>query len=427
MRHVRSTLSCHRAFRLRKGDECAALRCPVRSGVEDGPAVDRVRKPRQPPDVVGHRIVGRPCALDLEEPQATARLHGQVGLDARLVSHVVERGRQALVEAGLQGFHHDHVLEKSAAQWVTQNLLRRIDLQQMRRQPHVREIDLRRLHEPLAEVVVVGLKAEDDEARLQDGHPFLERRRADPHVARKPVEADDLSDAAGEKPHEQLELPLMRQIDELPHVAFDIRAVIGLIGVRGILLAVVDGGQEAAIDVVVAIQRNPRLVQLRDGEGVERQDGGAPGKGLRNALLQPRLVRAGEDVLAVLALLVDGGLDLAQQLGNALDLVNDGRCGKLRQKALRVAFGEVSDGELLKIGVGVTGERHLGESGLAALSRAFNRHDGERGGQLFEFSFNASGNHDVSNLGDSIAHLSPNLNCDFGFVLRVPSDICGEI
>ena len=357
---------------------------PVLPGVDDRPDVDGVGQSREAADSAKHRRVGRVGALHLEQPESAAGLDGEIRLDAGLVAHVVEARASPAVELGLEGLHDDEVLEQPAQQRIARHLPRRLDLEEVRGEPDVGEVDLGGLHEPLAEVVVVRLEPVDDEARLKDGQPLPDGSCADPHLARKAVQVDHLPDAARQEPEEQLEEPLPREVHELADVPLDVGPVVGLVGVHWILPPVVDRGEEAPEDVVVAPHSDSRAGELLDRQRVEGQERGAAGQRLGDPLLEPGLVRSREDVAAVSAVRVNGGLNLAQQLWHALDLVDDRGGGEAGEEPTRVALREGPHRVLLKVGVGVVRERRPRQGRLSALPGALNRNDWERPRQFNE-------------------------------------------
>lgn len=192
------------------------------------------------------------------------RLHDKIGFNASLVAHIVEPWRLSVIKLRLKRLHDNQILKQSACQRISRDLLRRLDLEEVRREPDVGKVDLGRLDESLAEVVVVRMKTIDDETFLKDGQPLLECGCADAHFARQPVHVDDLSDTLRQQTQEQFEAALVRDVDELSDVVLHVGAVIALIGVNGILNPVVNRREEPFEDIAVTLHPNAGVSQFRN-------------------------------------------------------------------------------------------------------------------------------------------------------------------
>ncbi len=96
------------------------------------------------------------------------------------------------------------------------------DAEQPGRQPPIVEIQLRRLHQPLAEVGVVRRQPECDVARLQHAEPITRRGLGNAQFVRDGIQVQQLAGAGGHHAHEALELQQVGDAAELAHIALDI-------------------------------------------------------------------------------------------------------------------------------------------------------------------------------------------------------------
>lgn len=183
------------------------------------------------------------------------------------------------------------------------------------------EVYLRRLHEPLAEVPVVGAEREYDVARLQHGQPLPDGSRGHPSVVRDGRRVEQLPDAAGQKTQEGLECAEVPQVRDLPDIALDVCPEVVAEEVRRLWpgAVAVQPGQEAAEDPFVACPRHPRSRQFRYGKRKQFQQAGAAGEGLGHRRLQRRLVAARQDVQRVRPPLIGLHLEVGQQIRRILD------------------------------------------------------------------------------------------------------------
>ena len=136
-------------------------------------------------------------------------------------------------------------------------------------------------------------------------------------------------------------------------------------------------GHEAAQHQLV--RRNARRpgAQLLHRKGQELQFRRAAGEGLRNRLLELRLVASREDEAPVArAVRVHADLDPGEQLRDALHLVDHKRFGMHLEERLRILRRERAQIRVLQIDVGVPGKQRSDQRRLARLPWPEKRHDG---------------------------------------------------
>jgi len=156
----------------------------------------------------------------------------------------------------------------------------------------------------------------------------------------------------------------------------------------------VDAWQEAPEGVVFeAVECDVGGFQLADGKGQEVEEGGAAGEGLGNCAAELQLVGAGEDEAAVAVFGVDDALDVAEEVGDSLDFVEDGRAGKLGEEGFGIGGGEVAGLGNFEVGVGGFVANGLGESGFSCLARTEEGDDRVFGEECLEFCRDLAGDH----------------------------------
>ena len=114
------------------------------------------------------------------------------------------------VEAVLKRFRHDHLLEERPAQRMRRHLPRALDAEQVAGQPHVVEVELRRLDQAPADVRVERRQLEDDVARLEDCEPLPRGRVGHARVRAERAQVEQLADASRAETHEESE---RREVD----------------------------------------------------------------------------------------------------------------------------------------------------------------------------------------------------------------------
>ena len=212
-------------------------------------------------EIMGCGYIGLPTAITF-----TLAGYEVCGFDVKPeVVKQLNGGKIHIVEPGLQDVRNHHVLEKPAEGWIPINLPSLADAKQMAAQPDIREVHLGRLYEPLPEVPVVARERKGYVARLQDGQPCLDRRRAHADFGGEGLVVHQLPHAPRHKPQERLELPPVPQCENDVHVALDVGGeIVGVEESRRRLLAVEPSKTEVELRIFAnaayctTFRRNPR-------------------------------------------------------------------------------------------------------------------------------------------------------------------------
>jgi len=105
------------------------------------------------------------------------------------------------------------------------------------------------------------------------------------------------------------------------------------------------------------------------------------------------LLRSGEDEAARRRSFVDLELQVAEEIGRALHLIDDRPVGQRGQKAARIRHRELAHVERLETDVGQGGKGRAAEGGLARLPRAGDAHDRVIAREFGEAEGGISGDH----------------------------------
>lgn len=97
-----------------------------------------------------------------------------------------------------------------------------------------------------------------------------------------------------------------------------------------------DPGEGAGRGEFERVPGSPVRAQFGQREGKQGQDGGPPGEGPRDGLMHLGLVTAREDESPFSLALIDPALNVGGQLGDPLDLFEDGPALKVGQKPTRL-------------------------------------------------------------------------------------------
>ena len=137
-------------------NELNALRRRTLSGINNCLPIDISHERSETAYVVRKRFVETDGRLDFIEINAAPVLHKQIDLKPPIVPHKVHVRLKPPVEARLENVSNDHVLENAAEHGIAINLRRLADAEQMATDADIREINFRRLDEPLAEIAIVA-------------------------------------------------------------------------------------------------------------------------------------------------------------------------------------------------------------------------------------------------------------------------------
>jgi hypothetical protein len=104
------------------------------------------------------------------------------------------------------------------------------------------------------------------------------------------------------------------------------------------------------------------------------EDAGASRQRLGNGLAEGEVLAAGEDEAARAGIPVHLHLQVGEQCGSLLDLVQDRSFGYLGQESTRIGQGEFPDVQRLQVQVRLVREKHAAQRGLAGLAGAGQGH-----------------------------------------------------
>ena len=276
------------------------------------------------------------------------------------------------------------------AHGVGHQVRRFADAQQEAQESGIDEIRLGRLEKALAEVRVVRLQQEDDSRRFQDPQPPLHGWNGHPHLhgqGRHVQKTARLRGQKSQKEGEPREVRHLRKAPDIPlHVGSD---VVVEPPVRGQSL-VVDAGIEPLVedlrrgrrrlvpfaDAAYALPRIPsdKARQFRPSQGEQFEVRHPTGEALPDAFHQEELLASGQD--EVLAAPVHVFLEVAEEPGYPLDLVQDGAVAEIVEESARIGFGPRTPIQRFQAHIGVLGEHQAGKRGLSALTRS---HQGDAG------------------------------------------------
>lgn len=295
------------------------------------------------------------CAgLDLHWNRAARGYRHKVHFVAAMVPPEAQARLMTRVVARLPQFGHDEVLEHCASHRVHRELVGAPDVQQVAQQTGVYEVEFRTPRQPLSEVLVMGLQAKGDEARLQHGKPPARGLVAHPAVGADGREIQELSGAARAEEDETTKGLEVANLCEGPDVPLQIglevegeplrraeppivdRRVASRNGNLGPLSRQRD--RPAVADVLGRAQGKP--LQLGRRERQQMRDVNPPGEALGDLTHEEKVVRSGKDVPARLGSFVDQHLDVGKQFRCMLDLIEDHRIAELGEEAARIRKSE---------------------------------------------------------------------------------------
>jgi hypothetical protein len=126
--------------------------------------------------------------------------------------------------------------------------------------------------------------------------------------------------------------------------------------------------------------------QVGPAERQQAQNSAAASQRLADTMQEQEVLRAGEDELPRLVLPVDDPLDVGEQVGHPLDLVQDHLAPKLIQESARVVHGERPRVGVFERRVAMAGKGGPHERGLAGLAWSRDGHNGIVPGRSLESS-----------------------------------------
>ena len=244
-------------------------------------------------------------------------------------------------------------------------------------EPGVMEHELRRLHQAFSQVRVKRREAKHEVAGFEHREPGFRRRLGDPAVPGERREVEQLSRASGAQFHETLEGAEITDAQELADIPLDVGVHVGAQPGRRLEFPVEDARKAAGQQgPVKSLWRPPETLDLAPGQRQEFQHVGAPRERLADRAAECEVLRSGQDPASVDGIVVHDSLQVGKEVGNPLDLVEDGSLRELREKAARISVGEGADVRRFETHVRTVAEHSPAEGRLAALPGASERDDG---------------------------------------------------
>ncbi len=160
----------------------------------------------------------------------------------------------------------------------------------------------------------------------------------------------------------------MRDPAQPAHVALDVGLEVVAERLPRLQSLVVNPGIEPRVDDVVYRLARAGAAPLGERERQQAEQRGAPGQRLADGVGKPELLAAREHEQAIPPSFVGEDLEVRQELGDMLDLVDDRALAQLREEAARVRLGKVALVGRLQIGVLQVGEGRTTEGRLAGLA-----------------------------------------------------------
>jgi hypothetical protein len=259
------------------------------------------------------------------------------------------------------------------------------DADEPRGEAGIAEVELGGLDETLGEVGEPGLDPEDEMTGFEDGEPGFRRHAGDACVGGEGCDIEELADAAGGQGHEALERGEVVNPEDLADITFDIGGDVILEPVGCGDGAIMDWGEEAALEE--GIRRGWRPAgggEFGEGEGQQGEEAGPAGEGLGDGLDEIELAGAGEEEAAGAWVVIDGALEVGEEGWAALDFVEDGLGAEVAEEAAWIVGGEGAGIGVFEGEVGGVGGGETGEGGFAGLTRACDDGDGIGGESRLE-------------------------------------------
>lgn len=310
---------------------------------------------------------GRP-GFALHAPDIGSSIHEQVDLGTAGLPQVVEGGRETPVGVRLVNLRGHPRLEDRAAQRMRREVRSAPDTEQTADAAGVHPVDLRRPDGPLARVPRPCRQAEDEEARFEDRQPGAGRVVGHARVRAEAGEVQLLGGPPGEEAHEGVQRLELTDREQATHVALQVGLdVVADPAARGdgLVMNAWKAPREQGLKEI--LRRAGEAAELVDGERQQVHDCRAPREGLRHRPRLPEVLRAGQDPPSRSGIVVDLGLEVGEQVGCVLDLVENGAVRVIGEETPRVRAGVGPIVDPLEVDVRLARKDVASEGGLAGL------------------------------------------------------------
>lgn len=306
------------------------------------------------------------------------QLEDEVDLEA--VARAEERQGRSVsgVREGLGDLGHHGGFEEGALHGAVPELLCVAVAGEEGRQAAVQHVELRGLDETLGGGAREGHQALHDAARLEHRGPAAGGGGRDTAVPGELRVAQELGAARGAEPQEALEGLEVPDLHELADVALEVRLEVARHPQPQVDPAVQARLGEGTPEQLAGGARARFVGELGRAQPEEVQDGGAAREALRRALHEREALRACQDPLAGPPVSVDAGLQVGEELGRVLDLVEDPRRRVRGEEGARILERRGPDVGILQRGEPERGAELLADQRrLARLAGSGDHHGGE--------------------------------------------------
>ena len=208
-------------------------------------------------------------------------------------------------------------------------------------------------------------------------------------------EIGELPHAPGAQAHKPAKVRQVANLPNLAHIALHIRFKVIAEGLARFEFLIVNARITTRVQNVVYAVTRAGLSPFIQRKGQQAEQCSAPGQRLVDRIGEPELLAAREHEKAVFALFVCEDLQVGQENGHALDLVQDGTIAELREKAAGIGFGKFPQVGCFQVGVLEMGKRGPTKRGLPRLTRPGHCDKGILAEKLDQARCNLSRNHVV--------------------------------
>ena len=307
----------------------------------------------------------------------------EVGL-ARAIAPEVEVPAAAPVRLGAADFGADERFPERAGERRRAQRAGRAHAAQEGREAGVAHVQLGPFDERLRPVREPGLEQHDLMRRFERRQPGPGRRPAYAGVAREVRAVEQLRGTQRRHPQKALEVPQVRHLEDLAEVSFQVRRHVRAVEpFRVDLQVLVQLGEAAPHHELVGGEARAGGLRFGERERFEGDDRGAAGQRVGNRLHEAERLRPGEqEGAAAPAFAVHRRLQMPEEPGRVLHLVDDHRRRMAREKGARVAFRLLRLARQVEGDEGVAGEQPAHQARLPGLAGAGQHDDGPRRGPL---------------------------------------------
>ena len=219
------------------------------------------------------------------------------------------------------------------------------------------------------------------------------------HVGAQGTEVDELTHPPGAQTDEPPKAGNVADLVRAPYIALNVRLEVVAERLGRVERLIEYAGVEAREDHVVRGHARAGAGALCERERQEPQQSRPSSERLADSPRQRELLASRQDVQAVAAALVDVNLHVGEELGDILNLVDDGAAASLSQKSPGIGLGQLALIGCLQVEVPKVREGLPAQRRLARLARPGQRHDRILSMEVRETAGDLSLNHGYQPIG----------------------------